>query len=160
MPTFLKYCVDCTQRSSKSPFRRNRRARSLEHMSIPPITLKLGLCNSGSKWNRVKVKGYWTPTFRPRFLSKASTKSALDPPQQIIVASPEIALNSRDIESILLFAGGTSLPQCNIGIQTKRLPSQNPTLNVLRCESTENSIEYAPSRAITADTCFTSSTNR
>ena len=129
-------------------------------MSILPITLKLGLCNSRSNCNGVKVKGFWSPAFRPGLLSKTFTKSALDPPQQKIVASPEIALNSRDIKSTKLLAGGTSLPQCKIGIHTNCLPSQNPTLEVLRRESTKHSIEYAPSRAMTADTCFTSSKNR
>ena len=129
-------------------------------MSILPITLKLGLCNIRSNCNGVKVNGDWTPEFPPRLLYKSFTKSALDPPQQMIVASPEFALNSRDIKSTKFFAGGTSLPQCTMGIHRNCLPSQNPTLEVLRRESTENSIEYAPSRAMTADTCFTSSTNR
>ena len=56
--TILKYCVDCTQRSSRSPFNCNRRARSIEHMSILPITLKLGLCNERSNCTGVNEKGY------------------------------------------------------------------------------------------------------
>ena len=54
--TILKYCVDCTQRSSRSPFNRNRRARTIEHMSILPITLKLGLCNKRSNCTGVNEK--------------------------------------------------------------------------------------------------------
>ena len=122
--TILKYCVDFTQRSSKSPFNRNRRARSIEHMSILPIALKLGLCNKRSNCTGVNEKGYWTPAFRPVLLSRTFTKSALEPPQQMIVASPEMALNNRETRSIYLFVGGTSLPQSNIGRHKKRLPSQ------------------------------------
>ena len=158
--TILKYCVDCTQRSSRSPFNRNKRARNMENMSILPITLKLGLCNKRSNCTGVNEKGYWTPAFRPGLLSSTFTKSAFAPPQQIIVASPEMALNSRETRSIQLFVGETSLPQCNMGRHTKRLPSQKHRLNVRRCELTENSMEYAPSRAITDDTCVTNSTNR
>ena len=94
---FLKHCVGCTQLSSESPFARNRRYCSIEHMSILPITLKLGLCNRRSNCTGAKANGYWTPAFRPRLLSKTSTKSAFDPPQQIKVATPEIALSNRDI---------------------------------------------------------------
>ena len=100
VPTILKYCVDCTQRSSNSPFRRNNRARSIEHRSILPITLKLGLCNRRSNCTGVNEKGYWTPAFWPGLLSNTFTKSAFAPPQQMIVASPEMALNNREKRSI------------------------------------------------------------
>ena len=160
VPTILKYCVDCTQRSSSSPFRRNSRARSIEHMSILPITLKLGLCNRRSNCTGVNEKGYWTHAFRPGLLSSTFKESAFAPLQQMIVASPEMALNNRKTRSLQLFVGETSLPQCNMGRHTKRLPSQKHKLNVRRCQLTENSMEYAPSRAITHDTCFTNSRNR
>ena len=100
LPTILKYCVDCTQRSSRSPFNRNKRARNIEHMSILPITLKLGLCNKRSNCIGVNENGYWTPAFRPGLLSRTFTKSAFEPPQQMMVASPEIALNNRETRSI------------------------------------------------------------
>ena len=56
--TILKYCVDCTQRSSRSPFNRNKRARNMENMSILPITLKLGLCSKRSNCTGASAKGY------------------------------------------------------------------------------------------------------
>ena len=96
----LTNCVDCTQRSFNSPFSRNRRVRSIEHMSIFPITLKLGLWRSRSNCNGVEVSGYWTPAFQPKFLYKIFTKTGLDPLQQITVASPEIAVNNHDSRSM------------------------------------------------------------
>ena len=100
LPTILKYCVDCTQRSSRSPFNRNKRARNIEHMSILPITLKLGLCSKRSNCTGASVNGYWTPAFRPGLLSRTFTKSAFEPPQQMMVASPETALNNWETRSM------------------------------------------------------------
>ena len=158
--TLLKYCVDCTQRSSISPLSPNRGVRSNEHMSNLPITLKLGLCKSRSNCKGVKVNGYGTPVFRPGFLSNTFTKLTLDPPQQITVASSEMALNGRDIKSMLPFVGETSLPQMhNVHAQKLfALPKTSTQCPTMR--STAISIEYATSRAVIADTCFTNSTNR
>ena len=56
--TTLKYCLDCTQHSSRSPFSRSRRARNMENIPILPITLKLGLCNKRSNCTGASANGY------------------------------------------------------------------------------------------------------
>ena len=78
--TFRKNRIDCTQGSSNFPERRTNSAFNIENMSNFPITLKLGLCAIFSNWTELKVKGYCTPAFRVRSLSRALMKSLSPPP--------------------------------------------------------------------------------
>ena len=96
---------------------------------------------------------------RPGLFSNAFMKSTLEPPQQMIVTALPIALNIYDVSDTLL-DNGTSLPQKAMGKQTSCFSSQKLTVNNRRRESTVNSNEYPPSRAITHMTILINSTKR
>ena len=59
--TLQKYSVDCAHFSSKRPNNLTSNVRTIEKMSIFPITLKLGLCNNFSICSGNKLNGYCNP---------------------------------------------------------------------------------------------------
>ena len=93
-------------------------------------------------------------------LSSALMKSAFEPPQQIIVASPPVTLHDCDVRTTKFLDGGTSFSKKATDIQTSWFSSEKPTLNVRRRDSTENSIQYASSMAITDIKCLINRTKR
>ena len=140
-PNLSKNRVACTHSSSNLPQRRNNNVLNIENISIFSITLKLGFCIGCSAWTELKVKGYCTPAFRVRSLSKALMKSLSAPPQHTMVGLADTALSNWAAIGTLPFTTGISQLQWVNAIITRFFPSQKHKLRLQRSAELLNSRE-------------------